>query len=197
MYFLIAYEFLLLSLIIERTSQSTQQFQSFYFPQKCLPHYVSFHFLSSPPICIPPPLEHRNRVRGIRRPRLRHVPMLNKARPLHPINVRQSNGLHAQLINTNMDEADAVIEAMSEDYRGYKGDDLRQFLLIRNPTLSIKGIMLGQVESDVLVESTNDVFFAVELVDEAVEDLALDVFGRRVAGAVAGVGVGAGEEAWC
>lgn len=123
--------------------------------------------------------------------------MLNKARPLHPINVRQSNGLHAQLINTNMDEADAVIEAMSEDYRGYKGDDLRQFLLIRNPTLSIKGIMLGQVESDVLVESTNDVFFAVELVDEAVKDLALDVFGRRVAGAVAGVGVGAGEEAWC
>lgn len=74
---------------------------------------------------------------------------------------------------------------------------LRQFLLIRNPTLSIKGIMLGQVESDVLVESTNDVFFAVELVDEAVEDLALDVFGRRVAGAVAGVGVGAGEEARC
>lgn len=78
---------------------------------------------------------------------------------------------------------------------------MRQFLLVRNPALSIKGIMLGQVESDVLVESANDVFFDVELVDEAVENLALDVFGRGISGAVAGVGaavaVGAGEKTWC
>lgn len=78
---------------------------------------------------------------------------------------------------------------------------VRQLLLVRNPALRIKGVMLGQVESDVLVEGANDVFFAVELVDEAVEDLALDVFGRRVSGAVAGVRadvcVGAGIETWC
>ncbi len=53
--------------------------------------------------------------------------------------------------------------------------------------------MLGQVEGDVLVEGANDVFFDVELVDEAVEDLPLDVFGRRVPGAVAGVGADVGE----
>lgn len=78
---------------------------------------------------------------------------------------------------------------------------VRQLLLVRNSALRIKGVVLGQVESDVLVESANDVFFAVELVDEAVEDLALDVFGRRVSGAVAGVRadvcVGAGIETWC
>lgn len=61
--------------------------------------------------------------------------------------------------------------------------------------------MLGQIESDVLVESANDVFLDVELIDESVEDRALDGFGRRVSGAVASVcaalGEGAGVEAWC
>lgn len=187
-------------------------------------------------ISVQPPLEHRNRVCGIRRPRLRHVPMLNKACALHPINVRQRNWLLARLIHTHVDEANVVIEAVTEDYGRHKRNDcrdtrsqpfravrrataypqifqarqigcricsltVRQFLLVRNPALSIKGIMLGQVESDVLVERANDVLFDIELVDEAVEDLPLDVFGRRVPGAVAGVGadfgVGAGVEAWC
>ena len=53
--------------------------------------------------------------------------------------------------------------------------------------------MLDQVEGDVLVESANDVFLDVELVDEAVEDLALDVLGRGVSGAVAGVGTPLGQ----
>lgn len=61
--------------------------------------------------------------------------------------------------------------------------------------------MLGQVQSDVLVESADDVFFDVELVDESGEDFALDVLGRGVPGAVAGVaadvGVSARVEAWC
>ena len=55
--------------------------------------------------------------------------------------------------------------------------------------------MLDQVEGDVLVESANGVFLDVELVDEAVEDLTLDVLGRGVSGAVAGVGAGAGRGA--
>lgn len=78
---------------------------------------------------------------------------------------------------------------------------IHQFLLVRNPALGIKGIMLGQIESDVRVESANDVFLDVELIDESVEDRALDGFGRWVSGAVAGVcaafGEGAGVEAWC
>lgn len=89
-----------------------------------MPHCHPFFFSSllSP---IRPPLKHRNRVRGIRRPCLRHVPMLDQARPLHPVNVRQSNGLLARLIYTNVDEADAVVEAMSEDCGRYKRDDCK------------------------------------------------------------------------
>ena len=68
---------------------------------------------------------------------------------------------------------------------------MRQFLLVRNAALSVEGVVLGQVEGDVRVEGADDVFFDVERVDEAVEDLALDVFGRGVAGAVAFVGAGA------
>ena len=71
----------------------------------------------------------------------------------------------------------------------------------------IKGIMLGQVESDVRVEGADDVFDYIQLVDEGIEDLALEVFGRRGPGAVSGVGadlaagigagIGAGIEARC
>lgn len=63
--------------------------------------------------------------------------------------------------------------------------------------------MLGQIVSNVLVEGADDVLHDIQLVDECEEDLALDVFGRGDAGAVAGVGidfaagVGAGVEAWC
>lgn len=63
--------------------------------------------------------------------------------------------------------------------------------------------MLGQIERNVLVKGAKDIFLDVELVDEAVEDLALDVFGRRDTRAVGHVGtlafgsVGAGIEARC
>lgn len=161
--------------------------------------------------------------------------MLNKTCPIHPVNVCQRNGFLVHLIDTHVDEADVVVEAVAEDYGGDKRNDckrtrsqlsrtvrrtsvcaglgrgsmhaeerlltVRQFLLVRYPALGIKGIVLGEIESDILVESANDVFFDVELVDEPVEDLALDVFGRRGTGAVAGVradvGIGAGVKAWC
>ena len=55
--------------------------------------------------------------------------------------------------------------------------------------------MLGQVEGDVFVESANGVFVGVELSDEPVEDVALDGFGGRVAGAVAEVGAAFVENA--
>lgn len=190
---------------------------------------LSVRFFSSPSVCVPSPLEHGNWVRGVRGPRLRHVPMLDNACPIHPVNVCQRNWLLVHLIDTHVDEADVVVEALAEDYVGHKRDNckrtrsqpfratrisscvrrgsdaeslltVRQFLLVRDPALSVKGIVLGQIESDVLVESANDVFFDVELVDESVEDLALDVFRRGVPGAVAGVradvGVGAGVKTW-
>ena len=146
--------------------------------------------------------------------------MLDDACPVHPVNVRQRDRLLARLVDTHVDEADVVVEAVAEDGGGDEGDDcriglgvsvsapsdihtfrsrwvagssltVRQFLLVRNAALSVEGIVLGQVEGDVRVEGADDVFFDVERVDEAVEDLALDVFGRGVAGAVALVGAGA------
>lgn len=157
--------------------------------------------------------------------------MLNNTCPIHPVNVCQRNGFLVCLIDTHVDEADVVIEALAEDHGGHKRDDCNhspgsqpfraasglfasvmrgrnaelltvgQLLLIWDPALRIEGIMLGQVESDVLVESADDVFFDVELVDESGEDFALDVLGRGVPGAVAGVaadvGVSARVEAWC
>lgn len=165
--------------------------------------------------------------------------MLNDTRPIHPVNVCQRNGFLVRLIDTHVDEADVVIEALAEDDRGHERDDCNQekpfvsffsravsdlsakifharqecgefffpkltvgqFLLVRDPALGVEGVVLGQVEGDVRVEGADDVLFDVEPVDEAGEYLALDVFGRGVAGAVADVGagggVGPGVEAWC
>lgn len=68
-------------------------------------------------------LEHGNWVRGIRRPRLRHVPMLNDAGPIHPVDVRQRNGFLVRLIDTHVDEADVVVEALSEHRGGDERND--------------------------------------------------------------------------
>ena len=84
---------------------------------------IIFPFLSSTSISIQPPLEHGNRVRGIRRPRLCHVPMLNNASSLHPINICQRNGFLARLINTHVGETDVVVEALSEHGGGDIWDD--------------------------------------------------------------------------
>lgn len=87
---------------------------------------LSISSLFPPWTSIKPPLEHRNRIRSIRRPRLRHVPMLNKARPIHPVNVRQRNGLLVCLIDAHVDEADVVVEAMAEDYGGHERNDCKR-----------------------------------------------------------------------
>ena len=77
-------------------------------------------------------LEHGNWVRGIRRPGLCHVPMLNDASSIHPVNVRQRNGFLVRLIDTHVDEADIVVEALSEHRGGDERDDW-----IRAPGVSI------------------------------------------------------------
>lgn len=71
---------------------------------------------------------------------------------------------------------------------------IRQLDLIRDPPLSIERIVLRQIESNVLIESGNNVLLNIELVDERIENFALDVLWRRVPGAVAGVGVAAGAD---
>ena len=66
--------------------------------------------------------------------------------------------------------------------------------------------MLGQIESNVRVESADNILLDIELIDESEEDLSLVVFARGGPGAVsgvgcinvaAGVGVGVGIEPWC
>ena len=59
-----------------------------------------------------PPSEHCDRVRRVRRPRLRHVPMLHNARPIHAIDIRQRNRLR-HLINPHMYQPDIIIEIVS------------------------------------------------------------------------------------
>lgn len=71
---------------------------------------------------------------------------------------------------------------------------VRQLDLIRDSALLIEWIVLSQVESNVLVKGGNDILLNIQLLDERIEDFALDVLGRRVPGAVAGVGAGAGAD---
>lgn len=71
---------------------------------------------------------------------------------------------------------------------------IRQLDLVRDPPLLIERIVLRQIESNVLVKRGDDVLLDIELVDEGIEDFALDVLGRRVPGAVAGVAAGAGAD---
>lgn len=49
--------------------------------------------------------------------------MLNKACAVHPVNVCQRDRFLVRLIDTHMDEADIVIEAVTEDYRRNIRDD--------------------------------------------------------------------------
>ena len=81
------------------------------------------HDLPCPPVSVQPLLEHGDRVGGIRRPRLRHVPVLDNACPLHPVNVCQRNGFLARLVHTHVDEADVVVETLAEDCGRHKRDD--------------------------------------------------------------------------
>ena len=68
----------------------------------------------------------------------------------------------------------------------------------------VKGVVLGQVEGNVLVKGTDDVLDDVKVIDEGEEDLTLDALWGGGSGAVAAIGgdltanVGAGArvETW-
>lgn len=92
--------------------------QMLYYLFCCLPYL--FYLL---PLCSAALLEHGDWVRGIRRSRLRHVPMLNNAGSIHPVNVRQRNGFLVRLIDTHVDESDVVVEALSEHRGGDERND--------------------------------------------------------------------------
>ena len=49
--------------------------------------------------------------------------MLNKACAVHPVNICQRDGFLVHLIDAHVDEADVVVEAVTEDYRRYERDD--------------------------------------------------------------------------
>ena len=49
--------------------------------------------------------------------------MLDNARAVHAVNVRQGNGLRAGFIDAHVDEADVVVETLAEHGGGDKRDD--------------------------------------------------------------------------
>lgn len=49
--------------------------------------------------------------------------MLNDAGPIHPVDVRQRNGFLVRLVDTHVDEADVVVEALSEHRGGDERND--------------------------------------------------------------------------
>ena len=51
--------------------------------------------------------------------------MLDNACPVHSVNVGQRNRLLARLVDTHVDEADVVVEAVAEDGGGDEGDDCK------------------------------------------------------------------------
>ena len=79
-----------------------------------------------PTTSIQSPLEHCYRVRGIRRSRLGHIPMLNNACAIHPVNVCQRNGFRARRIDTYVNQTNIVIEALTEDYKRDKREDCKR-----------------------------------------------------------------------
>ena len=87
---------------------------------------LSILVFSSPSILVGPSLEQGNRVGGISRQILRHVPMLNNACPLHPVNVRQRKRRLTHLIDTHVGEADIVVETLTEDYEWHIGNDCQR-----------------------------------------------------------------------
>ena len=74
-------------------------------------------------VSVQPASEHRNRIGGISGSRLCHVPVLNNARSIHPINVCQRNGFFARNINTHVDETDVVVEVLTKNCGGNERDD--------------------------------------------------------------------------
>ena len=92
-------------------------------------HVVNCVF-SSPSMLVEPCSEQGNRVRGISRQILRHVPMLNNACPLHPVNVRQRKRRLALLVDTHVGEANIIVETLTEDYEGHIGNDCQKKLQV-------------------------------------------------------------------
>ena len=81
------------------------------------------------------------------------LPMLHNARPIHSIDIRQSNWLRQRiLINPQMDKPGVVVEVMSQNGAGYERDDVGQLCCIGITALRIEWIMLDQVKSDEISE---------------------------------------------
>ncbi len=138
------------------------------------------------------PLEHRNWIRCVRWQCLSHIPVLHNTRPIHAVDIRQRNGRLICLINSHVCESNVVIKAHAKYGGWHEWDDVRELGGIGSAPLSVKGVVLGEVHGDVLVEGSDDILGDVEVVDEVEKDLALVCLGRWMAWAVGCCRVGPG-----
>lgn len=129
------------------------------------------------------PLKHGNRVRRVRRPRLRHIPMLNNAGPIHAVDIRQRNWLWL-LIDPDMDQADVAVEVVAQHIEGGVREDAVELGFVGGAALGVEGIVLDEVDGDIGFEGQGGVLESVEVVDEVEEELALLGFGGGLGGAV-------------
>lgn len=87
--------------------------------------------------------------------------MLDNARPIHPINIRQRNRLRL-LINPDMDQPQIIIEVLPQNFKRSVGDDAAELGLVGGAALLVEGVVLNQVGGDVGVEGEGGVLGGVE-----------------------------------
>ena len=110
--------------------------------------------------------------------------MLDDARTIHTIYIRQSNRLLPSLVDPDVGKSDIIVKTRPKDRRGYERNDLCEFLFVGDASLGIKRIMLGEIDGDVGVKGVYDILLHVELVDECQEDLSLSALWCWMTGAV-------------
>ena len=118
--------------------------------------------------------------------------MLHNARPIHAINIRQRNRLRV-LVHPHVDKPDVAVKVLAENLEVGVRDNPRKLRSIGVPSLSIKGVVLDEVDVNVGVECFRGVLLGVKDLGEVEEDLLLFV-GVGVAGGTVGLFAASLEE---
>ena len=109
--------------------------------------------------------------------------MLDNARSIHPIDIRQCRRL-GLFVNPQMNKPDIIIEAPAQDLEIGKRNDTVYVGLVGGTSLAIEGVVLDEVDVNVGFEGFGAVLFGVERIFECFEDLTLACFVGWAAGAV-------------
>lgn len=137
-----------------------------------------FHFVPSPP---PPPsddprvrfefiiLKPRELISRVGRVHLRDIPVLYNASPVQTVNIGECHGAGV-LVHAHVDEADVVVEVVALHRETRERNDSLQLGGVGVAALGVEGVVLGQIDGDVVHESPRRVFVRVQLGHEVAED---------------------------